>query len=62
MGCPLDEMNLNDDIPKNYLGTNRQEKSNMPFYMTLQINGLLSRDCMLDSRASNNIMTLEVMN
>jgi hypothetical protein len=62
MGCPLDEANLNDDIPKIFLGTTRQEKSHMSFYMTLQINDLLLRNCMLDSGASNNIMTLEVMN
>jgi hypothetical protein len=62
MGCPLDEVNLNDDIPKIFLGTTRQDKSHMPFYMTLQIKGLLLRNHMLDSGASNNIMTLEVMN
>jgi len=62
MGCPLDEANLNDDIPKKFLGTTRQEKSHMPFYMTLHINALLLWNCMLNSGASNNIMTLEVMN
>jgi hypothetical protein len=30
--------------------------------MSLQINGLILRNCMLDSCASTNIMTLEVMN
>ena len=34
----------------------------MPFFMSLQINGLILRNFMLDSSASTNIMTLEVMN
>jgi hypothetical protein len=62
MGCPVDEANLNDEIPEIFLGTSRREKNHMPFFMSLQINGLILRNCMLDSSASTNILTLEVMN
>jgi hypothetical protein len=62
MGCPIDEANLNDEISEIFLGTSRQEKNHMPFFMSLQINGLILRNCMLDLGASTNIMTLEVMN
>jgi hypothetical protein len=33
-----------------------------PFYISLLVNGLLLWNCMLDSGASTNVMTLEVMN
>jgi hypothetical protein len=33
-----------------------------PFYISLLVNGFLLQNCMIDSRASTNVMTLEVMN
>jgi hypothetical protein len=62
MGCPVDEANLNDETPEIFLGKSKRDKNHMPFFMSLQINGLISRNCMLDLGASTNIMTLEVMN
>jgi hypothetical protein len=35
MGCLVDEANLNDEIPKIFLGTSKQEKNHMPFFMSL---------------------------
>jgi hypothetical protein len=31
MCCPVDEANLNDEIPEIFLGTSRREKNHMPF-------------------------------
>jgi hypothetical protein len=39
---------------------NRGE-DNPPFYLSLGINGLRLNNCMLDSRASTNVMSLKVM-
>lgn len=37
------------------------DPSTAPFYMTLGIHDLLFHNCMLDSRASHNLIPLEVM-
>jgi len=50
-----------DDHPQVYLGMNIYDK-HPPFYISLLINGLLLRNCMLDAKTSTNVMTLEMMN
>jgi hypothetical protein len=39
----------------------RQTVTLAPFYISLLVNGLILHNCMLDSRASTNVMTLEIM-
>jgi len=39
----------------------RQKDNNPPFYLSLGINGLHLNNCMLDSGASANVMSLKVM-
>jgi hypothetical protein len=54
------EINLADECPQIFLGISKANSNPTPFYCPLMINGLILRNCMLDSGASNNIMTLEV--
>ena len=39
----------------------RKSGGHPPFYLTLQINNLLLHNCMLDSGAAMNVMTLSIM-
>jgi hypothetical protein len=55
------EVNLADECPQVFLGLSKENSNPTPFYCSLMVNGLILRNCMLDSGASNNIMTLEVM-
>lgn len=40
----------------------RKNDSHNPFYITLLINDMLLHNCMIDSGASTNVMSLKVMN
>lgn len=40
----------------------RKNDSASPFFITLMVNDLLLRNCMLDFEASTNAMSLKVMN
>lgn len=51
-----------DNHPQVYLGMNKVDEPPPPFYISLMVNGLLLLHYMLDSGASTNVMTLEVMN
>jgi hypothetical protein len=44
-----------------YLGMGNANNDLAPFYISLLVNGLILHNCMLDSRASTNVMTLEIM-
>jgi len=54
----------NDEVVKVYVGSSmvNNRMGVDPFYTTLIINGWLLHKCMLDSRGSNNVMPLEIMN
>jgi len=56
-----DMINHVDECPQIFLGINKAMNNPTPFCCSLIVNGLILRNCMLDSEASNNIMTLEVM-
>jgi hypothetical protein len=45
----------------NTMYLDRQKDNNPPFYLSLGMNGLHLNNCMLDSRASTNVMSLKVM-
>jgi len=49
-----------DNNPKVFLGVNQVDDT-PPFYISLIVNKLLLHNCMLDSSASKNVMTLNVM-
>jgi len=55
------EVNLADECPQVFLGLGKANSNPTPFYCSLMVNGLILRNHMLDSGASNNIVTLEVM-
>jgi hypothetical protein len=45
----------------NTMYLDRQRDNNPPFYLSLGMNGLRLNNCMLDSGASTNVMSLKVM-
>jgi len=55
---PPDTVNLQDDSPTIVFGPHIDEKDEVvaPFYVTLNIHDKVLHNCMLDSRASQNIM------
>jgi len=55
--------NEEDEVPEVYLGVTMTKCPSQvePFYVSLVINGKVIRNCMLDSRASTNIMPLAIM-
>jgi hypothetical protein len=53
--------NLSDENPQIFLGMGKNDNDPAPFYISLLVNGLILRNCMLDSGASTNVMTLEIM-
>ena len=57
-------VDVNEDCPAVFQAMNKARKSSSPslLYITLMINELLLHNCMLDSRASTNVMSLTVMN
>jgi hypothetical protein len=48
-----DVINHADDNPQVFLGLSKAMSSPTPFYVSLLVNGLILRNCMLDSGASN---------
>lgn len=52
-----------NENPKIYLGTTITSNPSHvnPFFLSLIIDGKLLRNCMIDSRASNNIMPIKIM-
>jgi hypothetical protein len=55
-----DEARRSSSHPKYYVSW-RQGEDNPPFYLSLGINGFRLNNCMLDSGASTNVMSLKVM-
>lgn len=53
--------NLSDENPQIFLGMGKNDNDPAPFYISLLVNGLILRNCMLDSGASTNKMTLAIM-
>jgi hypothetical protein len=45
----------------NTMYLDRKREKNPPFYFSFGINGLCLNNCMLDSRASSNVISLKVM-
>lgn len=46
---------------KFFVGMGKTNSDPAPFYISLLVNGLILRNCMLDFGASINVMTLEIM-
>jgi hypothetical protein len=55
------EVNLAEECPQVFLGLSKANNNPTPFYCSLLVNGLILRNYMLDSGASNNIITLKAM-
>ena len=64
---PSDEINLQDEKPTITVGSNTFDQPNdnseypPPFYVTLSVHEQLVHNCLLDSRASHNLMPKAVM-
>lgn len=58
-----DVINVQDDTPKITLGTMNEKDDNLvpSFYISLNIHDWNLHNCMLDSRASHNLMPKEIM-
>ena len=59
-----DTINLQDDRPQIYMSTLVESKSDEnppPFYLSLNIHEKLLHNCLLDSKASHNLMPKGVM-
>ena len=56
-------LNLQEERPMVFFGPHVEEvdPSTPPFYVSLVIHALMLHNCMLDSRASHNLMPLSVM-
>lgn len=59
----LDNLNIQEERPMVVFGPHVEEKvsSTTPFYVNFVIHELLLHNCMLDSGASHNLMSLSVM-
>lgn len=59
----LDNLNLQEERPMVVFGPHEEEQdpSPPPFYVTLVVLGLLLHNCVLDSGALHNLMSLSVM-
>jgi len=45
----------------NIVYLDREKDKNPPFYISLGMNGILLNNCMLDYRASANVLSLKIM-
>ena len=63
IGSTHDYLNLQEERPMVVFGPHVEEldPSTTPLYVTLVIHDLLLHKCMLESRASHNIMPLSMM-